>query len=143
LQWMQRNGVKWDVKRIYSKAIERGHINILRWIDRNVMPLGVDECRKAVKYRQFALIKYAWNQWQEKVCAIAAKWGDLEALKNFRAQEAPWDEKVCMTAAAGGHLELLKWARAHGAPWDARARYRAAKHGEFKVLIWLLDNGAP
>ena len=63
------------------------------------------------------------------VCAAAARSGQLEALRTFRAANFPWDGETCAHAARGGHLEVLKWARANGCPWDKKTRVLAARKG--------------
>ena len=57
-----------------------------------------------------------------RLCAAAARNGDLEELKASRAEKFPWDWETCTYAAAHGHLEVLKWARANGCPWDRHTR---------------------
>ena len=63
------------------------------------------------------------------VCAAAARSGQLEELKAFRAKNFPWNRCTCAGAAHGGHLETLKWARANGCPWDEETRQCAASKG--------------
>ena len=43
-----------------------------------------------------------------RLCAAAARNGDLEELKASRAEKFPWDWETCTYAAAHGHLEVLK-----------------------------------
>ena len=63
------------------------------------------------------------------LCEAAARSGQLEELKAFRAKNFPWNQWTCAYAAEGGHLEVLKWARANGCPWDEQTRYLAASMG--------------
>ena len=63
------------------------------------------------------------------LCAAAARSGDLDELKSFRAEEISWDKWTCAYAAAGGHLEVLRWAHENGCPWDERTRRLAAEKG--------------
>jgi hypothetical protein len=53
---------------------------------------------------------------QQYLCQAAARGGNLEKLKEFRANRCPWNVMTCAGAAYGGHLEVLQWARANGAP---------------------------
>jgi hypothetical protein len=53
---------------------------------------------------------------REYLCQAAARGGNLEKLKEFRANRCPWNVMTCAGAAYGGHLEVLQWARANGAP---------------------------
>ena len=64
------------------------------------------------------------------LCEAAARSGQLEELKAFRAKNFPWNHKwTCAYAAEGGHLEVLKWARENGCPWDEDTRELAAEMG--------------
>jgi hypothetical protein len=63
---------------------------------------------------------------QEYLCHTAARCGNLEKLKEFRANDipwartngCPWDADTCKRAAGNGQLEVLQWLRANGCPWD-------------------------
>ena len=51
---------------------------------------------------------------REYLCAAATKSGQLEELKELRADDTPWDRKTCWAAARGGQLEVLQWSHANG-----------------------------
>ena len=80
---------------------------------------------------------------QERLCAAAARSGQLEELKLLRANGCPWDWETCRMAAMGGHLEVLQWARANGCPWDSRVRSHAKGFGHIELLNWAIANGCP
>ena len=80
---------------------------------------------------------------QQYLCQAAARGGNLEKLKEFRANRCPWNVMTCAGAAYGGHLEVLQWARANGAPWDWQTCMRAAAGGHLEVLQWARVNGCP
>ena len=80
---------------------------------------------------------------QELLCQAAARCGNLEELKELRADGWPWDKWTCIYAAGGGHLEMLQWARANDCPWDANTCEWAAKGGQLEVLQWARANGCP
>jgi hypothetical protein len=80
---------------------------------------------------------------QQYLCQAAARSGNLEKLKEFRANRCPWNVLTCAGAAYGGHLEVLQWARANGAPWDWQTCMRAAAGGHLEVLQWARVNGCP
>ena len=80
---------------------------------------------------------------RELLCQAAARSGQLEKLKELRADGWPWDRGTCSAAALGGHLEVLQWARANGCPWDIRTCHKAAEGGHLKVLLWARKNGCP
>ena len=55
---------------------------------------------------------------EEYLCEAAARSGQIEELKELRANGYPWDEDTCVGAAICGQLEVLQWLRANGCPWD-------------------------
>ena len=67
------------------------------------------------------------------LCEAAARSGQLEELKSFRAKNFPWTQRTCALAAEGGHLEILKWARENDCPWDENTCMYAAKGGHLEV----------
>ena len=82
---------------------------------------------------------------KSRLCAAAARIGDLEELKALRGEggSLPWDEETCAFAAWGGHLEVLKWAHENGCPWDEETCAYAARGGRLEVLKWAHENGCP
>ena len=80
---------------------------------------------------------------QEYLCHAAARGGNLEKLKEFRANGCPWNVDTCSLAADGGHLEVLQWARANGCLWSELTCACAAIGGHLEVLQWLRANGCP
>ena len=80
---------------------------------------------------------------QQLPCDTAARVGNLEKLKEFRAKGCPWDDMTCFLAAGGGHFEVLQWARANGCPWSAQTCTHAARGGHVDVLQWARANGCP
>ena len=81
--------------------------------------------------------------WDARTCAYAAKGGHLRVLQWLRENDCPWSEWTCTSAAAGGHLEVLKWARANDCPWSEATCWWAAEHKRLEILKWALANGAP
>ena len=75
-------------------------------------------------------------------CQAAARVGNLEKLKEFRADDTPWGS-TCWAAASGGHLKVLQWARANGCPWSEWTCSSAARGGHLEVLQWARANGCP
>ena len=78
------------------------------------------------------------------LCEAAARSGQLEELKAFRAKNFPWNHKwTCAYAAEGGHLEVLKWARENGCPWNEVTCAWAVERGHLEMLKWARENGCP
>ena len=78
-------------------------------------------------------------------CALAAKYGNLEALQWLRSHDCRWDSDVCTEAAAGGHLHILHWARSQSppCPWNEWVCTMAAMNGQLDVLQWLRSQIPP
>jgi hypothetical protein len=75
------------------------------------------------------------------LCAAAARSGDLDELKSFRAEEISWDKRTCAYAAERGDLEMLQWARDHDCPWSEYTCEFAAERGDLVILKWARENG--
>jgi hypothetical protein len=78
-----------------------------------------------------------------EVCNVAARQGDLQALKEARARGFPWSFGTCLLAAERGHFEVLRWARENGAPWHEGVCTAAARNDDLEMLKWLRANGCP
>ena len=86
-------------------------------------------------------------------CRIAAKCGNLEALRWFHSHRCRWNRDVCRAAAADvcraavaeGHLHILQWARSQTPPfpWDQWVCNWAAGNGRLDVLQWLRSQTPP
>ena len=76
-------------------------------------------------------------------CDLAAKHGDLAALKACRSLGQAWDANTCRAAARSGRLPVLQWARANGCPWRARTCISGARGGHLAVLQWARESGCP
>ena len=72
-----------------------------------------------------------------------ARSGQLEKLKDLRANGCPWNKWTCACAAVRGHLEVLKWLRANGCPWNTMTFLMAKEGGHLEVMRWALANGCP
>ena len=104
------------IENICLKAVQNGHLEVLKWARENGCP------------------------WNEKICLKAVQNGHLEVLKWARENGCPWDELTCTYAASYGHLEILKWARENGCPWNGNT-YRSAFNPD--ILKWLEENECP
>ena len=74
---------------------------------------------------------------RELLCQAAARSGQLEKLKEFRANDRPWDANTCSGAAKGGHIEVIKWAIAEGCQYAEETHAAAASSGNLEVLQYL------
>jgi hypothetical protein len=75
---------------------------------------------------------------QSSPCTLAARRGDLDALKLARLAEYGWDD-TCSESARGGHLEVLKWAYENECILSSWTSEIAAKAGHLDVLKWIYN----
>ena len=148
--WM-RNAVDATGRKIKklsdTDAANLGHLSLLK--DRHTRGVLKSKrylCEAAARSGQLEELKafraknFPWDEW---TCAGAAEGGHLEVLKWARANGCPWDKWTCAYAAEAGHLEVLKWARENGCPWDEKTCAKAAGGGHLEVLKWARENGCP
>jgi len=67
----------------------------------------------------------------------------LNALKWLRQNNIPWNERLCAYAARNGNLEALKWARENGCPWDIETFQYSVQNGDIAFLDYCFENGCP
>jgi hypothetical protein len=78
--------------------------------------------------------------WTADTTALAARLGQLHALKFLHGNGCPWNASACSSAASGGHLSCLQYAHEHGCRWDAEtACTAAAKAGKLECLQYLFE----
>ena len=128
-------------------AVHLGYVSLLKdRHSRGVLTSKRYLCEAAARSGQLEELKafraknFPLYQW---TCAYAAKGGHLEMLKWACENGCPWDERTCAFAAKGGHLEMLKWARENGCPWSAWTCAEAAEYGHLETLKWARENGCP
>nr|UDO47984.1 ankyrin repeat protein [Pandoravirus massiliensis] len=76
-------------------------------------------------------------------CYVAARRGDLMALRRAHEAECPWDADTIAAAAAGGHRGCVYYAREQGCPWSKRVCVLAAARGALKILAYAHRHGCP
>jgi hypothetical protein len=101
---------------------------------------------------------------------MAAKRGDLDALKRLHEAGCPWDSDTtsgaarnghlhclryafehgcevnywaCIVAAIHGHLDCLRYLHEHNVPWDGYALMSAAQRGHLECLKYLVESRCP
>jgi hypothetical protein len=65
----------------------------------------------------------------------------LLEVQSFKAKDAYDGVKLCAAAAKRGDVQLLKWLREHGCAWDGMTCRWAALKGRLDILIWAHENG--
>ena len=152
LQHMAARG--FSVASLPRHAVAGGHVDVLRWLQRQQppRPWDADACANAAEGGHVDVLRWLRAQqplypWDARACAGAAAGGHLDVLRWLRAQQppCPWDATACARAAEGGHLDVLQWLRAQQppCPWDAWACASAAAGGHLDVLRWLRAQQPP
>lgn len=107
-------------------AVAYGSIRVLEWIERTWIP-GEDD----------------GSFFHERLCATAARHGDLTVLRWLRERKCPWDATTCVEAARKGRIVALRWARENGCPWGEKVFEEAAAASKREVLEWLYNQSSP
>ncbi|GFH53319.1 hypothetical protein CTEN210_09795 [Chaetoceros tenuissimus] len=67
----------------------------------------------------------------------------FEKLQWLHEHNVPWDGKTCSIAARKGNLKALKYARSKGCPWHENCLRNAIVHRNFDVVEYCLQNRCP
>ena len=139
-----------EIKKISNeKAEELGYLSLLKdrhsrgLLPKSCWPLMIAAAARNGDLEELKAFRAEMIPWDRHTCSLAAKGGHLEVLKWAHENGCPWDKWTCSCAANGGHLEMLKWARENGCPWDERTCMYAVDNGHLEVLIWARENGCP
>jgi hypothetical protein len=81
------------------------------------------------------------NIWTTRTTELAARVGQVHALKFLHELGCPWDSSTCIIAASRGHLSCLQYARENGCKWDAETCTKAGENGHLNCLKYAVDNG--
>jgi hypothetical protein len=81
--------------------------------------------------------------WTADTTALAARLGQLQALKFLHDNGCPWNGSTCSSAASNGHLSCLQYAHEQGCRWGGETTVEAAKYRHLSCLQYACDNGCP
>lgn len=140
-------GVPFDSRWISIARKNKRH-ELEAWLDKNVFrwPRGKFEAFIADGNLEAVKKMHAKAQavnWDPKLCAIAARHGQMEVLCWLRAQGCPVNEACVEAAAYGGHLAILQALRKAGCPWHEKTLELAAMGGHTQLLFWAVSEGCP
>jgi hypothetical protein len=93
---------------------------------------------------QVCLVHYEYSNgdiWTAQTTAVAARNGQLGALKFLHQHGCLWDVTTCTEAANWGHLACLQYAHVNGCKWNAETCTKAAQSGRLGTLKYVVDNG--
>ncbi|KAG5184017.1 hypothetical protein JKP88DRAFT_163595 [Tribonema minus] len=128
MRWAHQKGIvmdeEWFWRHLHGAQLtlsvaqylaDKGHIDSMLLHDVSVAP-GVtrQEAHEAVQWMKGAGIPVT-----PRVCAAAARDGNLSVLAALRSMNVTWNEQVCTSAADHAHLHILKWAMKNGCPYSA------------------------
>lgn len=95
-------------------AAEIGHLNVLKWLDTNVLSINKEECvqyaasKDHVKVLEWFLDSgYEFDK-DEDVFLYAADGGNLGACKWLLEQGCSWNESTLTIAVRAGNIQLLR-----------------------------------
>jgi hypothetical protein len=71
------------------------------------------------------------------MCAIAAKYGQLQMLQWLRTHGYPWTCSTTLNAATYGHLDVLQWSIDNGCRLEFQCFTNAVKGGHIEILEYL------
>ena len=129
-----------DIAALYDQETER---ELAKEVENRIEEVLSDDAG-LLEIRQFLKdLPETERAWDERTCAAAAEFGQLECLKYLHENGCPWDVETCAAAAEYGHLECLKYAHENGCPCDASACVRAAEGNSLECLKYLHENGCP
>jgi len=130
-------------------AADKGHLNLLKWLDTNKLSINKEECvqyaatKDHVKILEWFLDSgYEFDK-DKDVFWYAADGGNLVTCKWLLEQGCSWDGSTFPIAARAGNIQLLQWLLEQGCPWDERTFKCAAQVGKMQVLEWLREQGCP
>ena len=160
MKWAIDQGCTWSPEDVLNKALKFGDLEMLQYCSAAIPKFeryftttsivtkgAINRIETAAGKGQLETIRWFLEKLgfdpdilPPKVCAEAARSGNVKALKYLRSWGVPWDETVCLAAADGDHLTVLEWCRRKGAPWNSSL---VAHARSTKLLRWALDHGVP
>lgn len=152
IEWLHQT-YDWNEESVLW-AIQKGRLNILRWLRKNGCRFNKKSFSYAAKYGHLHILNYLerWkgnrqisSSYKYDACNKAAEYGQLDCLKWLKARDFPCFEHVCDNAAKKGHLHILVWARSLDppCPWSETTSYLAAKEGHLHILEWMYHQDPP
>ena len=151
--YMSGTNKDFSISNLCSLAAENGHLEILKWAQKNGCPFDLLEFSTAAKNGHLEILIWAYETgyWCcSNIDCYAAENGHLVILK--------WRHKIgrlnignsYLYAAKNGHIEILKWmhenAYSSRLPWDwhlgtyASMCFDVIKNGQIDILKWLQQN---
>ncbi len=148
LDYAYNNHCPMVVERTANEAALNGHLEILKWLDRQGLPYGGAFSRNTSVCSARGGHLHCLKWLQEKsahdlsdLMYVCAAHGHLNVLKWAFEQGGVFDEWTCACAAKSGSLECLQWLHANNCPWDDATCLHAARNGHFECLKWAKENG--
>jgi hypothetical protein len=117
LQQLREHGCPWDADEISISAAANGSVPLLKWL------------------RQQDIV------FTEMALSSAARSGHVAACEYLRlTAQCPWSLRVCMIAARRDQLDALQWLREHGCPCDDElVCAAAARGGSAAVMAYMVQ----
>ena len=154
LEWLRVKGCPLNKCQCVYGAARYGHVPMLEWLQAQPSPYKLDFSVFMVAAMNgdenvtttLPWLKEKGCDWNELVCHVAAKFGQLRALEWLRSHDppCPWNAfTFAAVAGRNGCVVLMDWLLAQGCPWDEMACASAARNGNLIALQWLRLNQCP
>jgi hypothetical protein len=125
LQWIKEKGGKYCGRRIFTKAVKKGHLETMQWL--------IDD-------------GYTWKCDVKGLLLFlkATKRGNLKTMQWLKSHGAPMKhEMVFRKAAKTGKIRIMRWLKANGVPWNEKTVIAACSNEHYDAAKWLVQNGCP
>jgi hypothetical protein len=125
LQWIKEKGGKYCGRRIFTKAVKKGHLETMQWL--------IDD-------------GYTWKSDLKGLLLFlkATKTGNLKTMQWLKSHGAPMKhETVFVEAAKTGRIKVMRWLKANGVPWNENTVAAACRNEHYDAAKWLVQNGCP
>ena len=121
-----------------------GNIDLMKWAIQKGFKLGIFTTFTALKYSQIEMFNYlisVGSPWNENLCAIFSKTGNLTDLMIAREYNCPWNDTVLVEAIINNQTDIFNWAKLNGCIWNHTTATKFLNNKD--ILNKLLLNGCP
>ena len=132
LRWLREKGCPWtatDLDFLVGPS-KGGHLHVIQWAIANGCPMTGGELNRAACNGHVRVLEWAHAErkrckgvehvMDEEVYWLAARRGQIGAMRWAKEKGIPLDKQCCNEAARAGQLEALRWLRESGCPWSRR-----------------------
>ncbi|GFH47641.1 hypothetical protein CTEN210_04116 [Chaetoceros tenuissimus] len=145
----------YDWRIVFDFAAKSDHLHIMKWIFDKKRHLIFEDSDDETYYRstieayEHIIEGVKTNKVTFKLCELAARKGDIEALEHCHQRNHPFEIHQLLYDCSMRNkdkeqaLETLKWLRRRGCPWNESLCSSAAWNGNLEALKWARSEGCP